>query len=53
MTLQGAGAGLTLLTGGSGFGDRLLHVLTATVQLVGLTLQKGKSGTASGGGLYN
>jgi CSLREA domain-containing protein len=52
MTLQGAGANLTVITAGSGFTDRLVHVTGATAQLTGLTL-RGANTAVQGAGLYN
>jgi RHS repeat-associated protein/CSLREA domain-containing protein len=52
MTLQGAGANLTIIAAGSGFTDRLVHVLNTTAQLNGLTL-RGANTATQGAGLYN
>jgi CSLREA domain-containing protein len=54
LTLSGAGAASTLISGGSGFDNRLFEVITATVQLSGVTLRDGNNvGTGDGGGLNN
>jgi RHS repeat-associated protein len=52
LTIAGAGADTTILKLGSGLSDRLVHVLTTTVQISGLTIRNGNS-ASSGGGLYN
>jgi CSLREA domain-containing protein len=52
LTIAGAGADTTILKLGSGLSDRLVHVLTTTVQISGVTIRNGNS-ASSGGGLYN
>jgi hypothetical protein len=53
LTLTGAGADQTILLGGSSFNSRIFQVFTATVQISGVTIQNGNSGSSSGGGLRN
>ncbi len=50
VTLIGAGADSTIVSGNDL--DRVFHVLTATVQFIGITIRNG-SATSSGGGLFN
>jgi hypothetical protein len=52
LTLIGSGAGQTILDG-SGLvpQDRVLHIIGATVTIMGVTVQNGHAG--DGGGLYN
>lgn len=53
LTLTGAGADQTIILGGSSFNSRIFQVFTATVQISGVTIQNGNSGSSSGGGLRN
>jgi len=51
LTLIGAGADTTVVDGN--LLDRVFHVFSATVQISGVTIQHGNSGSLSGGGLRN
>ncbi len=51
LTLIGAGADTTVVDGNRL--DRVFHVFSATVQINGVTIQHGNSGSYSGGGLRN
>ena len=51
LTLIGAGADTTVVDGN--LLDRVFHVISATVQISGLTIQHGNSSSFSGGGLRN
>lgn len=52
LTIEGNGAGVTLIQGGRDFKDRIIHVLSAMVEIKGVTLQNGII-VGNGGGLRN
>ncbi len=52
LTLIGNGAAQTILDGnGIALQDRVLHIISATVTIMGVTIQNGRA--SDGGGLYN
>jgi CSLREA domain-containing protein len=53
VTLNGAGANLTIITGNTGWNERIFHVLNTTAELSGVTIRNGSSGSNSGAGLRN
>ncbi|MBI3241541.1 MAG: CSLREA domain-containing protein [Chloroflexi bacterium] len=53
ITLVGAGANKTIIAGGSGWTDRIFHVITTTIQINSLTIQGGNKTNSSGGGIYS
>lgn len=55
VTINGAGAGQTIIQGDTGWADRILQVVVpgAVVAIKDVTIEAGKSGAARGGGVYN
>ncbi|HVF64595.1 MAG TPA: IPTL-CTERM sorting domain-containing protein [Casimicrobiaceae bacterium] len=56
VTINGAGSGVTTISAGGGFADRIFHVTSAgaTVSINGVTITGGSpGGSASGGGILN
>ena len=51
--INGGGAISTTIEGGTGWTDRLFHILGAAVEMSGLTIRKGNSPSSSGGGINN